>query len=88
MDARTIVVAVDAGERTMDALRLGEDFARALEAPVVLFDVVEAQVVARNSPAREPERISEQADVGLIVAGPPTGDGLVASCRAPSGNVS
>jgi nucleotide-binding universal stress UspA family protein len=37
MAAKKIVVAVDASERTMDPVRLGEDFARLLDAPVVLF---------------------------------------------------
>jgi len=37
MAAKQIVVAVDASERTMDPVRLGEDFARLLGAPVVLF---------------------------------------------------
>src|SRR3712207_8237 len=37
MPSRKIVVAVDAGERSMDPVRLGGDFARALDAPVALF---------------------------------------------------
>src|SRR3712207_447865 len=37
MSVGKVVIAVDASERTMDPLRLGEDFARLLQEPVVLF---------------------------------------------------
>jgi nucleotide-binding universal stress UspA family protein len=83
-----VLVALDAGDRSLDALRLGERFARMLDAPVLLFsafphallqDPGDVEAKAIRGEARE-----TLLELGATMDGVRVGDALVVASNSPA----
>jgi len=85
MAAKKVVVAVDAGDRTMDSVRLGENFARLLNAPVVLFSAF--PYVPLQDPSGSHEREAREEGRQTLLELGATMEGVeVADAQVPASN--
>ena len=88
MSAKNIVVAVDARERTMDPVCLGADFARLLDAPVVLFSAFpyaplqDVEGAIERQAREEGRQILEE--IGATLEGVQVTDAQVVASHSPA----